>query len=64
MAIKQSVMSGAEVLECFRELVEEVEEFAELVKYDEALAPNEEYVGEVNALQYRIMLDGLRALHF
>lgn len=64
MAIKQSVMSGAEVLERFRELLEEVEEFAEIVKYDEALAPNEEYVSEVNALQYRIMLDGLRALHF
>lgn len=63
-ALKCSKMSAEEVTERFRVLKGEVEEFVDIIEDDDALDPNKEYVGEVNALQYRIMLDGLRDLHF
>lgn len=64
VAIKQGIMSDAEVLERFSVLKEEAEEFADIIVNDDALDPNKEYAVEVDLLQHRILVNGLRDLHF
>ena len=62
-ALKYSEMSAEEITERFNVLKEEVEEFADVIENDDALDPNKEYVSEVNALQYRVLVSGLRDLY-
>lgn len=62
-ALKCSEMSAEEITERFSVLKEEVEEFVDIIKNDDALDPNKEFVTEVDLLQHRILVNGLRDLY-
>lgn len=62
-ALKCSEMSAEEITERFGVLNEEVEEFADVIVDDDALDPNKEYIVEVDRLQHRVLVNGLRDLY-